>query len=181
MFNLFSPANIDDIWTVPVETDSSGLRAGKPELFLQAPFQERGPMFSSDGRWIAYQSNESGRYEVYVQAFPDRHGKQQISKDRGLYPAWSHNGRDLFFLSKGVLMAASYQVRGDSFAAEKPRVWFGKPIPTFGPTMSYDPAPDGKRIVALMPADTPEEPRSREIFLLNFFDELRRRVPLNPN
>ena len=140
-------------------------------------------MFSPDGRWIAYQSNDSGRYEVYVRAFPDRHGKQQISKDRGLYPAWSHNGRELFFISppNGVLMAASYQVRGDSFAAEKPRVWFGKPIPTFGPTMSYDPAPDGKRIVALTPADTPEEPHGRVTFLLNFFDELRRRVPLNAN
>jgi hypothetical protein len=129
---------------------------------------------------MAYMSNESGRYEVYVQAFPDRHGKQQISKDRGLYPAWSHNGRELFFISppKGVLMAASYQVRGDSFVAEKPRVWFGKPIPTFGPTMSYDPAPDG-RIVALMSADAPEEPHNRVILLLNFFDELRRRVPLS--
>jgi serine/threonine-protein kinase len=176
-FNLFSPANVDDIWTMPVESSSSGLRAGKPELFLQSPFHERGPTFSPDGRWIAYMSNESGKYEVYVQAFPDRHGKQQISKDRGLYPAWSHNGRELFFLSKGVLMAASYQARGDSFVVEKPRVWFGKPIPNFGPTMSYDPAPDG-RIVALMPADAPEEPRDRVIFLLNFFDELRRKAPL---
>jgi eukaryotic-like serine/threonine-protein kinase len=125
-------------------------------------------------------SNESGRFQVYVQTFPDGRGKRQISTDRGLYPAWSHNGRDLFFLSKGVLMAASYQARGDSFVAEKPRVWFGKPIPTFGPTMSYDPAPDG-RIVALMPADAPEEPHNRVIFLLNFFDELRRRVPSSSN
>jgi eukaryotic-like serine/threonine-protein kinase len=180
-FMLLSPANFDDIWTVPVETGSSGLRVGEPELLLQGPFQERAPTFSPDGRWMAYMSNESGRFQVYVRAFPDGRGNKQISTDRGLYPAWSHNGRDLFFLSKGVLMAASYQARGDSFVAEKPRVWFGKPIPTFGPTMSYDPAPDGKRVVALMPADSPQESQTHVIFLLNFFDELRRRVPAGSN
>jgi hypothetical protein len=136
-------------------------------------------MFSPDGRWIAYQSNDSGRYEVYVQAFPDRHGKRQISYGRGSYPAWSYNGRDLFFLSSGLLMAASYQALGDSFVSEKPRVWFNKGIPGFPSTKSYDPAPDGKSIVALMPADTLEEPHGRVTFLLNFFDELRRLVPAN--
>jgi hypothetical protein len=85
----------------------------------------------------------------------------------------------LFFLSNGVIMAASYQARGDSFVAEKPRVWFKKGIPGFRSTKSYDPAPDGKSIVALMPADTPAEPHDRVIFLLNFFDELRHRVPAN--
>ena len=180
-FNELNPSNVDDIWTVPVETGSSGLQAGKPELFLQAPFHERGPMFSPDGRWIAYQSNESGRSEVYVQAFPDGHGKRQISYGRGSYPAWSPNGRDLFFVSKGVLMSASYQARGSSFFVEAPRVWFEKEIASFPSTKSYDLAPDGKHIVALMRADTPEEPHDRVIFLLNFFDELRRRVPSNPN
>jgi serine/threonine-protein kinase len=178
-FNLFSPANVDDIWTVPVETGSSGLRAGKPELLLQAPFHERSPMFSPDGRWIAYQSNESGRYEVYVQGFPNGHVKRQISDGRGSSPAWSHNGRDLFFLSNRGIMAASYQARGDSFVVEKPRVWLKKGIPGFPSTKSYDPAPDGKSIVALMPADTVEEPHGRVTFLLNFFDELRRLAPTN--
>jgi serine/threonine-protein kinase len=180
-FNNLSPANIDDIWTVPVETGSSGLRAGKPELFLQAPFHERGPMFSPDGRWIAYQSIESGRYEVYVQAFPDGHGKRKISNDTGQYPAWSRDGRTMFFVSKRVIMSASYQARGNSFVVETPRVWFEKEIANFPSTKSYDPAPDGKSIVALMPADTSEESHDRLIFLLNFFDELRRRVPLNAN
>jgi eukaryotic-like serine/threonine-protein kinase len=126
-------------------------------------------------------SNESGRFEVYVQGFPDGHGKQQISKDGGTYPAWSRNGRDLFFTSKRLLMAAAYQVRGDSFVAENLRVWFGKPIRVGGPMMGYDPAPDGKRIVALMPAEAPQEPQAHVIFLLNFFDELRRRVPSSSN
>jgi serine/threonine-protein kinase len=176
-FNELRPATGDDIWTVPVEAASSGLRAGKPDVFLQTPFHERTPTFSLDGRWIAYQSNESGAFEVYVRAFPDGHGRWRISRDRGNTPAWSHNGRDLFFRSYNVLMAASYETRGDSFAAEMPRGWFEKGIPNFPSTKSYDPAPDGKRVVALIPADTPEEPRDRVIFLLNFFDELQRRVP----
>jgi hypothetical protein len=76
---------------------------------------------------------------------------------------------------------APYQVRGDSFVAEAPRVWFEKRLPHFPSTKSYGPAPDGRRMVALMPADQPEEPRDRVIFLLNFFDELRRGVPSGAN
>jgi serine/threonine-protein kinase len=173
-----------DIWTVPVETGSSGLRAGKPEVFLQTRFNTRSPMFSPDGRWIAYRSDESGKYYVYVIAFPDKHGKRQISGDGGAYPSWSRNGHELFFWQIGVhrhLMVAPYQERGDSFFAEKPRIW-SETIPAiFSTTRSYDPAPDGKRVVALMPADTPQEPHDRVIFLLNFFDELRRRVSFNAN
>jgi hypothetical protein len=67
---------------------------------------------------------------VYVQAFPDGHGKRQISSYTGQYPAWSSNGRDLFFVSNRVLMVVSYQARGDSFVVETPRVWFDKRIPS---------------------------------------------------
>jgi Tol biopolymer transport system component len=145
-FVELNSASRADIWTLPVETSSSGLRAGKPEVFLQTPFNERGPAFSPDGRWIAYQSNESGRYEVYVQAFPDGHGKRQISAETSGNAAWSRDGHELFFLSFGAprnqLMAASYKVLGDSFVADKPRVWSEKKPLTFTSTRSYDPAPD---------------------------------------
>jgi DNA-binding winged helix-turn-helix (wHTH) protein/Tol biopolymer transport system component len=180
-FNELSAANIDDIWTVPVETASSGLRAGKPELFLQTPFHQRAPTFSPDGRWIAYQSNESGRYQIYVQAFPNGRGKRQISGEAGTHPAWSPKRHELFFISSRGLMSVSYQAHGESFVVEKPRVWFEKKIANFGPTQSYAPAPDGKSIVALIPAEPPEERHDRVIFLLNFFDELRRRVPSGTN
>jgi DNA-binding winged helix-turn-helix (wHTH) protein len=173
------------LWTVLVESDRSGLRAGKAEVFLEEPFatRRRRPMFSPDGRWLAYESNESGANEVYVQAFPDRHGKQQISSGGGTYPAWSRTGHELFFYD-GVgrrLMVASYREQGDSFVADKPRTWSEKGPAHFGTTRSYDPAPDGKQVVALTPADTPQEPHARVIFLLNFFDELRRRAPVSSN
>src|SRR5205823_4088190 len=105
---------------------------------------------------------------------------RQVSTDSGGYPAWSRNGNELFFFSipvaDGQLMAVSYKSRGDSFLTDQPRVWTKK-IVGFGTTRGYDPGPDGKRIVALMPANTPQEPQDDVIFLLNFFDELRRRVP----
>jgi eukaryotic-like serine/threonine-protein kinase len=172
-------ANGAAIWTVPVDGSGSGLRAGKPEVFLQASFDARSPAFSPDGKWLAYMSNESGRSQVYVQEFPDKHGKRQISDDGGAYPAWSRN--ELFFWSRSRLMAVSYKVHGDSFIADKPRAWFEKTLAGFNTTRSYDPTPDGKHVVALTQTETAEEPHDRVIFLLNFFDELRRRVPSNAN
>ena len=128
-----------------------------------------------------YMSNESGHYQVYVQAFPDKHGKRQISGDSGSYPAWSRNAHEVFFWSHGQLMVASYHEQRDSFVADKPRVWTEKELSPFSTTRSYDPAPDGKHVVALMPAETLQDAHDRVIFLLNFFDELRRRVPSSAN
>ena len=71
---------------MPLESDSAGLRAGKPEVFLQTPADERAPSFSPDGRWLAYASNESGTFQVYVRAFPDKGGKWQISNSGGTLP-----------------------------------------------------------------------------------------------
>lgn len=102
-----------------------------------------------------------------------------------MYPVWSRNGRELFFFRhrEKQLMVASYTVDGDSFLPDKPRVWSEKRLANFGTTRSYDLAPDGKRTVALMPAEGAEGQKSPDhlIFLLNFFDELRRRVPSGAN
>jgi serine/threonine-protein kinase len=173
--------NSYEVWTLPVESDGSGLRTGKPEPFLQTPFQERQPAFSPDGRWLAYASNESGVHQVYVRAFPDKGSKWQISNAGGTFPEWSRNGRELFFRTlDNRIMVASYAVKGDSFVPDKPRLWSEKQLADFGPLVpNYDLAPDGKRIAALMPAEAPETQKAQNhvIFLENFFDELRRRVP----
>jgi len=173
-----SPETGFDLWTVPVESDSTGLRAGKLESFLHTPFDERHGSISPDGRWMAYASNESGSIEVYVRAIPDKGGKWQISNSGGGVPVWSRNGRELFFHTEdNRIMVASYTVKGDSFVADKPRVWSETRIANVGTQRNYDLAPDGKRIAALMPAETPEgqKAQSHVIFLENFFDELRRR------
>lgn len=175
-----NPVTGADIWTVPVEEHGSGLRAGNPEVFLQTAWHERGPMFSPDGRWLAYMSNESGRYRVYVESFPVKGMKRQASGDDCGYPAWSRTGAELFFWHFGAkeLMATSYKVRGDSVFFGEPHVWLGN-IAAFSTTRSYYPAPDGKRIVALTPAENANEAHGGVVFLLNFFDELNRRIPAN--
>jgi serine/threonine-protein kinase len=166
-----------DIWTVAVEHDASGPRAGKPEPFLQTPANERAPVLSPDGRWIAYESNESGRSQVYVRPFPESGAKNQISIDTGQIPQWARNGRELFFRNEDgtQILVAAYTVKGRTFVAEKPRVWSDKAFANPRSGRNYDLAPDGKRMVAIIS----DEPQSRHhvTFVENFFDELRRKVP----
>jgi serine/threonine-protein kinase len=169
-----------DLWTVPLESDGAGLRTGKPEVFLQTPADERHPSFSPDGRWLAYISNESGAYQVYVRAFPDKGFKVQISNSGGAYPVWAPDGRELFFRATDQIMVADYTVKGDSFEASKPRLWSEKRLADYGVVGygTYDLAPDGKRIAALIPAAGTEAQKTENhvIYLQNFFDEVRRQT-----
>jgi serine/threonine protein kinase/Tol biopolymer transport system component len=176
-----------ELWIVPVEREGEKLKAGKPELFQSTNFGHRGANFSADGRWLAYSSNESGSSQVYVRAFPGNGGHWQISSNGGTTPIFSRNGKELFFFdaTNDRIMVASYSAKGDSFVAEKPRVWSGLSVSL---TMSgavgaqYDLAPDGKRIaVATYAAGATQQDAGHVIFLENFIDELRRKVPLNGN
>jgi serine/threonine-protein kinase len=138
------------------------------------------PVFSPDGRWLAYVSNESGAFQVYVRAFPDTGGRWQISNAGGLHPMFSHDSRELFFRTiDNRIMVAAYTIKADSFVADKPRVWSETRLADLGLFKNFDLAPDGKRIVALMPTEGHEAQQSQNhvIFLENFFDELRRRAP----
>ena len=181
-YNEVNPTTAYDILTAAIESDGAGLRAGKPEIFLQTSADERQGTFSSDGRWLAYTSNESGKYEVYVRAFPDKGGKWQISNEGGVYPVWSRNGQELFFRADdNRIMVAPYATKADSFVPGKPRVWSDKRLADYGTIgiSNYDVAPDGKRIAALMPVESPEaqQTQSHVIFHENFSDELQRKVP----
>jgi Tol biopolymer transport system component len=169
-----------DLWTIPLESDSAGLRAGKPEVFLQTPANEQFPSFSPDGRWMAYASDESGTFQVYVRAFPDKGGKWQISNSGGNFPMWSRDGRELFFETlDNHIMVAAFAAKGDSFVADKPRLWSERQIGTAaGGLDNVGLAPDARRIAALMPIETAEAQKAQNqvIFLMNFFDEVRRRT-----
>jgi hypothetical protein len=99
------------------------------------------------------------------------------------YPMWSRNGHELFFETlDNHIMVAAYTVKGDSFVADKPRQWSEKKVggAAIGAGKSFDVAPDGKRIVALLPGETTgaQQSQNHVIFLENFSDELQRKVPV---
>jgi serine/threonine-protein kinase len=168
------------IQTVLVRNDSGEPQTGEPELFLRTSASNPFPAFSPDGRWLAYSSADSGGYEVYVRAFPDKGTKWPISTRGGNMPMWSSNRKELFYRTDdGRIMVASYTVTGDSFVPDTPRVWSDKRLANTGLTLNLDLAPDGKHFAVLMPADNPEprETRGHVTLMLNFFDELRRRAP----
>jgi len=168
-----------NIWTVPVADEGGHLKGGTPEPFLKSTFTGSNPSFSPDGRWLAYQSNESGTNEVYVGAFPPptsgQGGRWQISNNGGTFPRWFRTGHDLLYQSGDQILIASYTVKGDTFVAEKPRVWIAR----LGGTQ-WDLAPDGKRVAVVTPVGSADAPKQEHevVFIQNFFDELRRRVPL---
>jgi eukaryotic-like serine/threonine-protein kinase len=113
-----------------------------------------------------------------VRPFPGPGGRWQISTDGGLYPVWSRDGRELLFEYQWRVMAITYTAKGDSFVAGKPRVWTETRLSDTGTYPNYDLAPDGKRLAALLADDaTGDKPPTHLTFLLNFFDELRRRAP----
>jgi serine/threonine-protein kinase len=169
------------IWTLPLDmSDPDHPKPGKSDLFLEGPSDENAPFFSPDGRWIAYRSNESGMDEVYVRPFPaGRGGRWQISTGGGLYGIWSNNRRELFYEpTNNRIMVMDYMINGESFVPGKSRLWSDKQI--FYPGNSnLDLGPDGKRF-AVFPMQEAAGPGKGSVhitLLLNFFDELRRKVP----
>ncbi len=169
-----------DIWILPVEgNEQLGWKPGAPRPFLNTPFGERAPAFSPDGRWLAYSSNESGSYEVYVRPFPGPGGKWQISTAGGLWPEWSRDGRELFYRTPDQkIMVANYRVVGESFQAEKPRLWGDQQFTDRGITSNFDLHPDGKRFAVLKSSESPQEVKQNHVtFIFHFFDELRRAAP----
>jgi serine/threonine-protein kinase len=179
VFSELTPGAGAEIRTMPVESGSGQLRAGEPQVFLKTAALLAFPAISPDGRWLAYADAEAGSYEVYVRAFPDKGTKVQISNAGGTMPVWSRNGRELFYRTEDQrIMVANYTVKGGTFVADKPRVWFGKQLANIGLSPNFDLAPDGKRFAVLMPAQSPEprETQSHVTLALNFFDDVRRRT-----
>ncbi len=177
-----SAETLRDIMILPIEGDEvSGWKPGKATAFLRTPFVEREAVFSPDGRWVAYVSLESGPPEVYVRPFPGPGGKWQISTAGGIQPTWSRNGKELAYRANQTLMVASYAADGDSFRAEKPRPLPGR-VPLREPdSRQFDLHPDGQRFAVLkVPDDQLEVRQDKVVFILNFFDEMRRIVPGKP-
>jgi serine/threonine-protein kinase len=171
------PSTQRDIWVLRMGDPSAGSgQVRKVPPFLQTRFDESAARFSPDGRWLAYLSNESGRYEIYVQPYPGPGGKWQISTEGGSEPVWNPNGQELFYRSGGKMMAVDITTQ-PGFARGKPRVLFeGQYEPTPATTPNYDVSPDGQRFLMLKPSE--QEAPTQINVVLNWFEELKRRVPV---
>jgi serine/threonine-protein kinase len=164
-----SPTTRQDIWMLSID----GGRRARP--FLQSPAAEMDARFSPDGSWVAYASDESGRFEVYVVPSSGTGGKWQISTEGGREPVWAHNGHELFFRSGEQMMVAEVTTH-PSFRAATARLLFRGPYlrtPTISP--EYDVALDDQHFLMVEPSD--EKPTTQFNVVLNWFNELKRRVP----
>jgi hypothetical protein len=143
-YRQIDPRTAYDIWFVSAEPDGAEFT---PRPFLQTTANEAAAVLSPDGEWIAYASDESGRYEVYVQSFPDRGGKRQISTAGGLAPLWRSDGRELFFHALDGKLMAVHVENGSSMTTGPPA-----PLFSFLPggaliTPYYSVAAEGQRFL----------------------------------
>jgi Tol biopolymer transport system component len=174
VFQELHPDTGYDIWTLAMT------KGAKPSALLRTKFNEFQPKLSPDGKWMAYVSDESGRDEVWVRAFPSMGQRTQISTDGGGEPAWSRDGRELFFVTSdnpnvGCRVMAVNVRATETLRADTPRRLFEGPyaiVPVFG--QSYDVSLDGKRF--LMVKFEPEKPPGAIQVVLNWFEELKQRT-----
>jgi hypothetical protein len=137
------------------------------------PFDESSPAFSPDGKWLAYVSDESGRGEVYVQPFPGPGGKWVISTDGGREPAWSVDGRELYFRQGDALMAVPVTASASEFKAGRPAALFSARYEQMDGTRNYDVSPDRLSFVAVRNEGAAETNQLNVV--LNWFAEVRAR------
>ena len=170
----------NDIFLLPLDGETlSGKATAEPTSFLQTPFQEGFPSISPDGRWMAYYSNETGRWEIYVQPLEAPEGQSagagrvRISSGGGEEPIWSRDGQEMFYRWGSKIYVVEI-MPGPEFRATVPRVLFDGPF--VNPLdWSYDVSPDGKRFLVVENKEL-EKASTELIVITNFFDHVRRRV-----
>jgi Tol biopolymer transport system component/predicted Ser/Thr protein kinase len=155
------PTTQEDIWTVAVTADGRRISGAEPKPYIQTPFRELNARFSPEPspRWIAYMSNKSGQFEVYIDSFPDPGHEVRVSSAGGLYPEWSGAGNELFYLSPDYrLMSVNLKSTATSLEPSAPRELFRLPaaVNTWSP---YQVSPNGQRfLVRALPERQASQP-----------------------
>jgi len=147
-----SPDTKYDIWKLPLTADGKMQEGAAPTPYLKTRFNELQARFSPEPspHWVAYVSDESGRPEVYVDAFPEPRGKKRISTSGGQFPKWGADGRELFYVSpENKLMAVSLKQGSDTLEPSAPRELFPLPMRSTAAGATYEPSRDGKRLLVL--------------------------------
>lgn len=152
LYQVVNGANSTDVGVLPLSGDRT------PRLVIQTPFTETRAKFSPDGRWIAYQSNESGQNEVYVASFHGAAGKWQASTRGGTDPCWSHDGRELFYLSPDQQLMSVPVAGGDTFSPGTPQPLFRVRAETGLRRNVYEVSRDGQRFLFLLAAGESSTP-----------------------
>jgi serine/threonine-protein kinase len=145
--------------------------------FVRSSFEERQPAFSPDGRWVAYVSDESGRFEVYVRSFPSGERAVQVSVGGGIEPVWAQGVDELFYRNEDQMMMVPVSTT-PSFEPGVPVLLFEKAF-EYGASFArpgYDVTPDAQRFVMIL-SEEDEVPARRVHVVLNWFEELERLVP----
>ena len=145
VFASRGPETSWDLWALPM----TGER--KPFPLRKTKFAELNATVSPDGRFLAYQSNESGRVEVYVQEFPEARSKWQVSPDGGREPFWRADGRELYYRAPDARMMAVAIDKGETFTAGTPQPLFRARFSPVNARGLYRPTPDGQRFLILAP------------------------------
>jgi serine/threonine protein kinase len=146
LFNAVGTLTRDNVMVLPFKP------AGEPFPYLDSEAGEVYPQFSPDGKWVAYVSNETGRFEVYVQSFPRSGGKWQISTGGGSQPRWREDGKELFFISAAKAMMAVEVQTGTTFKNGTPRQLFDTQIDNYDAPNRYAVAGNGQRFLINVPA-----------------------------
>jgi serine/threonine-protein kinase len=175
LYTETSPKTRQDIWMVTIDGDR------KPRVFLATPFRESSALFSPDGHWVAYISDESGRLEVYVRPFPGPGGKWQVSTGGASEAVWSLRGNELFYRTGNLqqkMMVVDIQTQ-PTFSAGKPRLLFeGSYVPGAGGAL-YSVSPDAQRFLMSKTSDQQQSALTEFNVVLNWFSELQQRVPVH--
>jgi serine/threonine-protein kinase len=145
------------------------------EPLIATPYNERNGVVSSDGRWLAYESDSSGKFEIYVKPFPVTAGQWLVSTAGGTRPLWAPNGQELFYVAPdGSLMAVRVDARGASWSAGSPAKVLEGTNATGSPGSSrnYDVSPDGQRF--LMVKQSANQAAAPQIIVVqNWLEELK--------
>jgi serine/threonine-protein kinase len=170
----FDPLSGSDIWVLTLPAAGSAApnaAAASARAFVKTKFTETDGVFSPDGRWLAYQSNESGRFEIYARSFPDGARTVQLSTDGGIVPVWTPTGREILYRGTDNKMKAVPIDPASGGPASKPRVLFDAARYEAG----FGVSPDGRRLL-MMPLIANEQAATQIHLVLNFLSELRQRV-----
>jgi Tol biopolymer transport system component len=167
-------------WTEDIAWVDTAGKAQQPRMLLDEEFRVQNGELSPDGRWLAYESFESGAPEVLVRPFPALDsGRWAVSSSGGTRPAWSRDGKEIFYLdAQGFLNAVAVEPRGEVLNIGRPEVVIKKAYVNPVPPRAYDVSSDGRRFLMLEPVPAPTSAGAGRIVLVqNWFDELRRVAP----